>query len=124
MANDKTILVVDDDPGARRLLQFVLAKTGCEILTASDGAQALDIASRQTIQLLVTDVMMAGVDGLKLTQALRQMPAYATLPIIMLSARWKSEYQDEVGLADNVTLLTKPFSPIELISQINLLLKM
>jgi len=124
MANGKTILVVDDDPGARRLLQFVLAKTGCDIMVASDGTKALASASALTIDLLVTDLMMEGMDGFALTHALRQMPDYANLPIIILSARGQVEYRDGAWNEENVTLMTKPFSPIELIARITQLLKL
>src|SRR5277367_6223429 len=87
MANGKTILVVDDDPCARYLLQFILAKTGCAILTAVNGAEAVTFATDWSIDLLVTDIMMKGMDGFELVRTLRRMPVYAGLPIIMLSAR-------------------------------------
>lgn len=124
MATAKTILVVDDDPGTRRLLQFVLAKTGCEIITSSNGAEALAIASEKTIDLLVTDLMMDGMDGFSLSSSLQKMPAYAKLPIILLSARFQIEYRNEVWDCDSLVLMNKPFSPIELIAQIKLLLKL
>ena len=124
MANDKTILIVDDDPGQRRLLQFVLAKSGCEIVPASGGAQALAIACNQPVHLLVTDLMMEGMDGFELTQALHRMPAYAMLPVIMLTARWQTEYQGEAGNENQVAMMTKPFSPIELLAKVNHLLKL
>ena len=123
MANGKTILVVDDDPGSRHLLQFVLGKSGCEIKTAGAGAQAIAIASAQKIDLLVTDLMMQGMDGFQLAQSLREMPAYTELPVIMLSARWQVEFHDEVWKNDpNAVMMSKPFSPIELTSRIKLLL--
>ena len=57
-------------------------------------------------------------------QALREMPAYTEIPLILLSARWQVEYRDEVERYRNAVLMTKPFSPMELMAQINLLLKL
>ena len=124
MANGKTILVVDDDPGARHLLKFVLAKTSCEIICVSSGAQAMKLATHQTVDLLVTDIMMSEMNGFELTRTLRQLPAYAELPVILLSARGQIDYLEEIGQNDRVVMMTKPFSPIELIAQIKLLLKL
>lgn len=124
MANGKIILAVDDDPGSRRLLQFILAKTGCEIVTASDGEQALSIALNGPIDLLVTDVMMERVGGMQLTHALRRMQAYADLPIIMLSARWRDDHRQELSNDSHTVIMTKPFSPIDLTAQVKLLLKL
>ena len=124
MANGKTLLIVDDDPGARRLLQFVLAKTGCEIVMAANGEQALAIAGSKTIHLLLTDLMMQGMDGFELVTRLRQMPEYASIPVITLSARGQVEYRDDTWNNENTVAMTKPFSPIELASRINLLLKL
>jgi CheY-like chemotaxis protein len=124
MATPKTILVVDDEPCARYLLQSLLAKTGCAVVTTVDGPQALAVASSQAVHLLVTDVIMKGMDGFELARALRVMPAYASLPVIMLSARWQIEYRTEAPLSENIVMMTKPFSPIELRSQVNLLLKL
>jgi DNA-binding response OmpR family regulator len=115
MANGKTILIVDDDPGARQPFQFVLAP---------GGAEALAIASSQPVHLLVTDLMMDGMDGFELTQALHRMPAYATLPVIMLTARWQTEYRGEAGNENVIAMMTKPFSPIELLAKVKLLLKL
>ncbi len=124
MANGKTLLVVDDDPGARRLLQFVLAKTGCDILTAANSVEALGIAEKQPIHLIVTDFMMKGMDGFELTRALRKMPAYSQLPIVMLSARGQIEVDDAEWNNEITFMMAKPFSPIELTSRIQLLLKL
>ena len=123
MAERKTILVVDDDPGSRRLLQFVLAKTGCEIITAPNGAQGLALASVLTIHLLVTDLMMEEMDGFQLTQLLRQKPDYLQLPVIILSARWQIDNQT-ISRHERIIFTSKPFSPIELVAQVNSLLKL
>ena len=124
MANGKTLLAVDDDPGARRLLQFVLGRTGCDIVTAANGVEALAIVEKRPVDLLVTDLMMAGMDGFELTRALRRMPAYAELPIIMLSARGQVEGEDAEWNNEITCMMAKPFSPIELTARIQNLLKL
>ena len=124
MATPKTLLIVDDDPSSRYLLQSVLAKTGCTIVAAADGTQAVAVASSQAIHLLVTDVIMKGMDGFELARTLRAMPAYSELPVIMLSARSQVQYRGETRPGDDAILMTKPFSPIELRAQVKLLLKL
>jgi CheY-like chemotaxis protein len=119
MSERKTILIVDDDPGARHLLQFVLSKTGSRILTAANGTQAAQIAGREKIDLLVTDLMMAGMDGFQLAQVLYQLPGCDRLPVIVLSARWQVDYREDLPHNDRVALMPKPFSPIELTAKVN-----
>ena len=124
MANAKTLLVVDDDPGARRLLKYILGKTGCEVRTAASGAEAIALAMERTIHVLITDLMMEGMGGFELTRTMRQVPAYATLPVIVLSARGQVKDQDEEWNNKITVMMTKPFSPIELTSLIHRLLKL
>ena len=112
--NAKTILVTDDEPHMRRLVQFNLAKLGHRIETASDGRAALARAAAGPIDLLIIDVVMGDFDGFATLRELRKLPGYTNLPVIMLTARGQSdtrELAEELGV--NV-FLTKPFSPIEL----------
>ena len=113
----KCILVVDDDPGSRRLLQFVLAKTGYNIVTAANGVEALVQASEHTVHLLITDLMMKGLSGFDIISKLHSFPQYANLPVIMLTARGHVESMEEAQAHKIAVFLTKPFSPIELIAQ-------
>ena len=117
-----TLLVVDDEPHMRRLLQFALAKTGARVILAANGREALEQARTAAIDLIVIDFMMPDIDGFATLRELRLDPRYAKLPAIMLTSRGQTELRDvaeEVGVD---VFLTKPFSPIELAREVQRLL--
>jgi two-component system phosphate regulon response regulator PhoB len=117
------ILVVDDEPDARELIEVNLKGAGFEVLTASDGRQALEKARATLPALVLLDVMLPEVDGLEVCKKLRRDSKTAFIPIIMLTAR-AAEIDRVVGLelgADDY--ITKPFSPRELILRVRNLLK-
>jgi DNA-binding response OmpR family regulator len=116
MADDaeKTVLVADDDRDVLNLVRFRLERDGLRVLTASDGAQALELARRERPHVCVLDVMMPKLGGLELVKRLREDPATAGVRIILLTARSADGQVDEgfeLGADDYVT---KPFSPQEL----------
>ena len=94
-----------------------------KVLTAPDGLKGLELILRERPNLVVTDLMMPGIDGLALTRRLREEPTTRHIPIIMLSAR--GELDDRVkGLETGVSAyLTKPFSPKELLTAARELVK-
>lgn len=116
----KQILVVDDDPGLRDLLQQYLSAQGYMVATVADGeAMAAHLASH-TADLVLLDLMLPGEDGLSLARKLR---AQGDMPIIMLSARGEDVDRIiglEVGADD---YLAKPFNPRELLARIRALLR-
>jgi len=109
------ILVVDDEPTIVRLMEFILARQGHEMIVAVNGEEALEKIQSQHPDLLLLDIMMPRIDGYEVAQRLRADPATAALPIIMLSA--KAQDEDirkgvEVGVDEYVT---KPFTPDHLV---------
>lgn len=116
----KRILIVDDEPRYLRLLEANLRTEGYEVVTASDGAQAVDVFSNQPIDLVLMDVMMPKLDGFGATQRIRE---FSNIPIIILTA--KGDEQDRVrGLdlgADDY--LVKPFSATELLARVRAVLR-
>jgi DNA-binding response OmpR family regulator len=114
------ILVVDDEPRYLRLLEANLLTEGYDVLTASDGLQAIDTFSSNPVELILLDVMMPRLDGFATCQRIRQ---YSNVPIIILTAR--GEEQDRVrGLdlgADDY--LVKPFSATELLARVRAVLR-
>ena len=115
------ILVVDDDARIRDLLKRYLTQEGLEVLLAEDGRSLNRLLQRETVDLIVLDLMLPGEDGLSICRRLRE--AKDRTPIIMLTA--KSEDIDrivglEVGADD---YLGKPFNPRELLARIHAVLR-
>src|SRR5207249_8793222 len=117
------ILVVDDEPDAVELVEFNLRSAGYEVVTASDGSEALKKARARSPDLIVLDLMLPEVDGLEVCKILRRDPATSGVPIIMLTAK-AAEIDRVLGLelgADDY--ITKPFSPRELVLRIKNILQ-
>ncbi|WP_324780590.1 response regulator [Thiobacillus sedimenti] len=114
------VLVVDDDPGLRSLLEAYLGDSGFVVETAPDGAAMWQLLQHGMPDAIVLDLMMPGEDGLTLARRLRSA---SNVPILMLSARGE-EVDRVVGLemgADDY--LAKPFSPRELLARLRALLR-
>ena len=115
------ILLVEDDPRIRQVLELALRDHGYEVRTAATGEQALDEVARRRPDVLLLDLMLPGIDGLEVCRRLRAQGK--TVPIIMLTA--KSEEIDKVlGLelgADDY--ITKPFSMREFRSRVKAALR-
>ncbi len=116
----ETILVVDDDPHIIELTTLYLAQEGFRVISALDGAQALQLARQNAPALMVLDLMLPEVDG---WEVCRRVRAGSDLPIIMLTAR-DDDIDKIVGLelgADDY--LTKPFNPRELVARVKAILR-
>jgi len=119
-ASAPRILVVDDDPGMRSLLEAYLGDSGFSVETAMDGVAMWQALETGMPDAIVLDLMMPGEDGLTLARRLRSQ---SNVPILMLSARGE-EIDRVVGLemgADDY--LAKPFSPRELLARLRALLR-
>jgi len=119
-ASAPRILVVDDDPGMRSLLEAYLGDSGFSVETAMDGVAMWQVLETGMPDAIVLDLMMPGEDGLTLARRLRSQ---SNVPILMLSARGE-EIDRVVGLemgADDY--LAKPFSPRELLARLRALLR-
>lgn len=111
----ETILVCDDDKEIVEAIDIYLTQENYRVLKAYDGMQALEILRKENIQLLIIDIMMPKLDGIRATLKIREE---SSIPIIILSA--KSEDADKIlGLnigADDY--VTKPFNPLELVARV------
>lgn len=82
----KTILLVDDEYGIVEVLRMLLADEGYEVLTASDGEQALEVLQEQTPDAVITDQMMPLMSGTELFRAMRKLPALRKVPVVLISS--------------------------------------
>ena len=123
MALDTTILLVEDEPAILELLEFTLAPKGYKLLRALDANEARAAIRTALPDLIILDWMMPGESGVQLARALRADARTKGLPIIMLTAR--ADETDKVGGLDAGAddYITKPFSPRELVSRVNALLR-
>ena len=117
------VLVVEDEPDLRALLDRHLERSGHRVVLAEDGRDALRMAWTQPIDLVVLDLMLPGIDGIEVCRRLRSDPRTARVPVVMLTA--KQETADriaglEVGADDYVT---KPFNLRELVLRVEAVLR-
>jgi DNA-binding response OmpR family regulator len=117
------ILVVEDEPDQLELLALQLRDEGFVVATAANGLEALDQVARSRPHLVVLDVSMPKMNGFTVCQKLRDNPATAAIPILMLSGL-RSQFAEWNGLAHGASAyLTKPYQPAELISAVRRVLR-
>ena len=117
------ILIIEDEIAVREMLTFTLKNNGFETFEAGNSEEALNIVSKNNINLILLDWMLPGKAGIDIARSLRASIETKELPIIMLTA--KSEESDKImGLESGADdYITKPFSPKELMARIKALLR-
>lgn len=115
------ILVVEDDPALGQLFSRVLERAGYSAVTASDGREALEIAGREYIDLVITDVMMPVMDGVELTRRLREEKS--TLPILMITARGDYNAKQDAFFSGVDDYMVKPVDVNEMVLRVGALLR-
>jgi signal transduction histidine kinase/class 3 adenylate cyclase/ActR/RegA family two-component response regulator len=113
------ILVVDDEPVNRQVLENFLHNTGYQVTQANNGREALDLVEKHNFDLIVLDIMMPGMSGFEVCQTLRQVHQASDLPIIMLTAKNRIADLVEGFTVGANDYLAKPFSKDELLTRIN-----
>jgi DNA-binding response OmpR family regulator len=103
------VLVVDDDPSIRGMLEYALSVDGFDVATAADGASAITQANALRPHVILLDVMMPKADGYAVAEHLRGDPDLRSIPIIMLTARASDQDVLEGWRAGVDSYLTKPF---------------
>jgi two-component system, OmpR family, alkaline phosphatase synthesis response regulator PhoP len=118
-----SILIVEDDADIAELIGRYLERAGHRVERLTSGSDVMPRLRKQPVDLVILDLMLPGVDGLLVCQALRADPATAATPVIMLTARGEESDRVsglELGADDYVT---KPFSPKELTARVTALLR-
>jgi CheY-like chemotaxis protein len=128
--NKHKILIVDDDNDLLEMLSDILTNAGFKVVTATDGIDGSFKYSNETFDLVLTDIKMPKKDGIKFVQYIQSNDAQKMMkigsnskatPIILISAS-VDEYRMEIDLLENIDILSKPFSPREVVDKVNFLL--
>jgi two-component system alkaline phosphatase synthesis response regulator PhoP len=108
------VLVIDDEAPIRLLCRVNLEAAGMRVLEAGDGESGIDVARTGEPDVILLDVMMPGIDGWHVAEALLEDPSTDEIPIVFLTAR--AELRDRARGIDlgGVDYVTKPFNPVEL----------
>lgn len=110
------VLVVDDDPALLELVAGLLAAMGHHVLGARDGAEALDVLSCGSVDVLVTDLQMPVLDGLALLTEMRQRAI--GLPVIIVSGAWTATQRQQALHLGAASVMSKPVDPQQLATEI------
>jgi twitching motility two-component system response regulator PilG len=116
--NEPVVLVVDDSPTVRKIVQLTLQRENMRVITASDGLSALAAVSDEDPDLILLDIMLPRMDGYNICRIIRDKMEFRHIPIIMLSG--KDGLFDKVKgrLAGSSEYLTKPFDSVELVQSV------
>jgi DNA-binding response OmpR family regulator len=123
MSESIRVLVVDDDQSIVDMLRMGLEAEGMQVYTASDGAEALDSLRKNPIDLVLLDIMMPRVDGWMALMEIRNDPATADIPVIMLTAKTQDLARILAFKQGVQQYVTKPFNLMELVARIESLLR-
>ncbi len=114
----RTLLIVDDEEGVRSLVRMTLESESYQIIEATEGAEALDLARRHHPGLVLLDVMLPDASGIDICRALKSDPETASTAVVMLTAKAQSADLEEAEAAGADGYFTKPFSPIALMQRV------
>jgi twitching motility two-component system response regulator PilG len=116
--NEPVVLVVDDSPTVRKIVQLTLQRERIRVVTAGDGLSALAAVADEQPDLILLDIMLPRMDGYNICQVVRKNMAYRDLPIIMLSGKDGLFDKMRGKLAGSTEYITKPFDSAELVQTV------
>lgn len=109
------ILVVDDEPHIARIVQLKLSDGPFLVESCLDGAQALDrLRGGETVDIILLDIMMPGMDGPSTLEALRKLPEAVETPVVFMTAKVQAHELKAFGALGVVDVIVKPFDPMTL----------
>ena len=115
MADQVTVLAVDDQPPNLRLLDAILSPRGYRVITASSGEQALELLPSADFDLVLLDIVMPGIDGYDVCRRIRSEPSTAFLPVVMITASGEQEKTRAIEADD---FINKPIHQGELLARV------
>ena len=120
----KTITIIEDEPFIIEALSFILEKEGFIVKSISDGAKAIEFVKDTDPDLVILDIMLPNVSGMKILEDIRSTKLIAELPVLMLTAKGQKKHRRAAEDAGVNEFMTKPFDNAELIQQIKHMLKL
>lgn len=118
-----SILAVDDSTSMRQMVSFTLKGAGYEVVEASDGVEALNIAKTRGFDMVITDVNMPNMDGITLIGELRGLASYKFTPLLMLTTESSPEKKQQGKAAGATGWIVKPFNPEQLLGTVKKVLR-
>ncbi len=112
------ILVVDDSLSMQKMVSLTLKTAGHEVVEASDGQQALAIAQKEAVDLVLSDVNMPNMNGIELCEKIRKLPSHKFTPILMLTTESAGDIKMKGKAAGATGWLVKPFNPSQLLATV------
>jgi two-component system phosphate regulon response regulator PhoB len=117
-----TVLIVEDTPELQRFLSACFQRMGFDVVSASEGEVAVEIAIRILPDLICLDLMLPNVCGLEVCERLKRSPATAEIPVLVVSSRTSPQDRAEAEIAGADDYLMKPIDPGELAARVRALL--
>jgi two-component system chemotaxis response regulator CheY len=114
----KTVMIVDDSASLRQVAGIALKGAGYEVLEGCDGLDALSKLSGQKVHLIISDVNMPNMDGIRFVSEVKQRPAYKFTPVIMLTTESQESKKREGQAAGAKAWIVKPFRPEVLLNAV------
>ncbi len=114
----KKVLIVDDEPHIVELVRVCLEDTDYEIVEAYDGQEALDVAQREKPDLILLDIMLPKMDGYEVCRKLKSSDDTKDIPVVMLTAKGQEVDKVKGFQAGADSYMTKPFSPLRLLTEL------
>ncbi len=119
---DQRVLVIEDSPSVRRLIEVCLRVLDVEVSSAVDGISGLDQIGATEPEVVVLDIGLPGLDGWEVLSRLRENPESAGVKVLVLTAHAQPEMADRAAKGGADAFMTKPFRPIDLRVQVEKLL--
>ena len=120
----QTILVVDDNEAIARIIERHLTAAGYSVLKAGDGEQALTTVACRQPDCVMLDLMMPSMTGLEVLRQLKQVPATALIPVILVTAKGEDTDVEQGYREGAAAYLTKPFSAVQIVDAVRKVLRL
>ena len=119
----KSVVIIEDEPFIIEALTFLLENEGLDVRSISDGANAIDFIIKSKPNLVILDIMLPNVSGMKILEDIRSMDEISNLPVLMLTAKGQKKDQRAAEEAGVSKFMTKPFDNQELIENVKAMIK-